>query len=340
MVLYCDRRTGGAEWSYGRLPNDWNMRVPDSVLDSVCFLCVKERKGSVERFRYSGTAFFLGQSIEGYPGVAVTYLITAKHNIEKAKIESADLYARVNHSAGSAHQIKLPDDWYFPESGAADVAVLSFFLNEEWDNKLVPREMGITDEVIKKYGVGVGDEIIIVGLFTERTGTHRNLPIVRSGVVASMADEPLVDKNSGEEYLAYLAEVRSIRGLSGSPVFVHLPGVRGRGAARGLGRDTFLLGVIRGHWEYEGVGLDFAFDEDEKINTGIAIVSRMQDVAKILDCEELVKQRKKAARDQMNPPVEDSAFEPKLTKSGFDQSLKKVSRRTKPSPPEQASSET
>lgn len=285
------------------------MRVPDDVLDSVCFLCVKERKDGVERFRCGGTAFFVGQSIDGYPDAAISYLVTARHNVEQAKSGYGSLFARVNRADGSVGEIELPDDWYYPESGGADVVVLPFFLDEEWDNKMARREMEVTDEAIKEYGIGAGDELIIVGLFTERHGSKRNLPIVRSGIIASMATEPLADVSSGEEYSAYLAEVRSIGGLSGSPVFVHLPGVRGQRAAQEIGRDTFLLGVIRGHWEYEGVGEDFAFGDREKINTGIAIVSQMQDVAKILDCEELVKQRKKAARDLGEPPVEDSAFE-------------------------------
>jgi hypothetical protein len=60
----------------------------------------------------------------------------------------------------------------------------------------------------------------------QRAGSTRNIPIVRTGVIAAMPaiDEPFVRK--GEEYHAYLAEMRSIGGLSGSPVFVFLDRTR------------------------------------------------------------------------------------------------------------------
>lgn len=57
---------------------------------------------------------------------------------------------------------------------------------------------------------------------------------------------------------AYLAEIRSIGGLSGSPVFVAVEHFRkprkdgeGQQLIVGVAYRIFLLGMIRGHWHYE-----------------------------------------------------------------------------------------
>ena len=78
------------------------------------------------------------------------------------------------------------------------------------------------DVQIRSLNVGIGDELITVGLFTQRHGAQKKIPIVRSGIIAAMPDEPFEDQNTGKPYHAYLVEARSIGGLSGSPVFVSL----------------------------------------------------------------------------------------------------------------------
>ena len=87
-----------------------------------------------------------------------------------------------------------------------------------FDAKPLTIEAFATQEVITNQWIGLGDDIFVTGLFTARTGNNRNIPIVRTGIISSMPDEPIRD---GEfECNAYLAELRSIGGISGSPVFV------------------------------------------------------------------------------------------------------------------------
>jgi hypothetical protein len=167
--------------------------------------------------------------------------------------------------------------------------------------------------LIKAAHIGIGDDLFIAGLFTQRRGTQRNIPIVRAGIIASMPEEPLQDKDTGLDYSAYLAEVRSIGGLSGSPVFVHVPpdrftkesGVSPKGAA-------FLLGIIRQHWDLtskESV-LDFADDFDSKLNMGIAAVTPIQEVIDTVNSKELVSRRRAAELKftQRHAPTLDSGF--------------------------------
>src|SRR5206468_3965471 len=116
------------------------------------------------------------------------------------------------------------------------------------------------------------------GLFTQRHGTQKNIPIVRIANIAAMPEEPLQDENSGKEYSAYLIEARSIGGLSGSPVFMALKksGITMGRPPRGfhpLTHEIVAVGLIRGHWDMvKRSSFDFLDDSDSKLNMGIAIV--------------------------------------------------------------------
>jgi hypothetical protein len=70
------------------------------------------------------------------------------------------------------------------------------------------------------------------------------------GNIAMIPTEPIETKDHGSME-AYLIEVRSMNGLSGSPVFVLNP-IAGKITKKGL-FDTkwhlYLLGLNSGHWE-------------------------------------------------------------------------------------------
>ena len=96
------------------------MRVPDEVLQCVCFLCVND-KGT---YRYGGTAFLISVPSEKHPQSSYVYLITAKHCVEKAQ-QYGNLYLRLNKVDGSAAMIEVAGQWYYPDSESSDIAVLA-----------------------------------------------------------------------------------------------------------------------------------------------------------------------------------------------------------------------
>ena len=69
---------------------------------------------------------------------------------------------------------------------------------------------------MEREEIGIGSEVYFPGLFVHHHG--RNEPIVRGGIVSSMPTEPVLTEFG--EIHAYLAEARSVGGLSGSPVIV------------------------------------------------------------------------------------------------------------------------
>jgi hypothetical protein len=249
----------------------------------------------------AGTAFFL--ALRSAHAVHV-YLVTAKHCVQRAE-PFGHLAVRLNKNEGGSEVVRLPPTWHFAESEADDVAVQRFPSEVVLAFDIQPFEIEVwclSDEVIEREGIGVGEDVIAIGLFTHRDGRHENRPIVRSGVIAAMPDEPLEDPRSGLEYDAYLVEIRSIGGLSGSPVIAMIsPGREHQGKFSDQ-RTFWMLGLVRGHWPKDPVEFaDFGEGEGEgeQLNTGIAIVTPIQKAVEvIMTTEELVKERKRIDRER------------------------------------------
>ncbi|MDX6510772.1 MAG: hypothetical protein QOE36_276 [Gaiellaceae bacterium] len=303
------------------------MRVPDKLLRSVVFVGAKRGEG----FNIGGTGLFVGIPSEAAPDRSWIYLVTAKHNIIRAR-ERGTVYVRANTPDEKGAMLEADEGWIFSTNPASDVAVLPIDVPDGVIPVTIPIQLFATDAMITRYGIGLGDDLTIIGLFKKREGRDRNLPIVRSGNIAAMPSDPLYDPNTALTYHAYLAEVRSIGGLSGSPVFVSIKGpeLLPSGESVRVGAVRFiLLGLIRGHWtkaEYEAG--DFFESEVESFNTGIAIVSPIADVLEILESEALVKEREKDERDLRNAgaPIEDSALGDDSDESEFER-FERLARR-------------
>lgn len=274
------------------------MRVPDIVLQSALFLGVREPNGSE---MIAGTAFLVGLDSEIDISQSHGYLVTAAHCVRKAE-QLGDLYLRINTGgSGPAETVELPGGWEFHEDEANDVAVLHFAPPlAQFEFIVVETESMATTDVIEKESIGIGDDLIVVGLFSSHYGRTRNQPIVRTGIIAAMPNDPVQDVNSGEYFEAYLAEVRSIGGLSGSPVWtVIAPGRVTPGAIEQSRQRFYLLGLMRGHWQKENEWIsDFQDLEQESMNTGIAIVTPIQKALDIILSEKLRKERRRYDSEQ------------------------------------------
>lgn len=298
------------------------VRLPDEMLKTVCFLCVKQTAHGQDSFQFGGTGFFVTVPSLAHPNdIYYMYLVTARHNIEKAEATGCPLLVRLNLTGGGVGFVEIRAPWYFHENPAVDVAVIPWDQPLERDEQGIPRtqhgvfdlksfpaQIFVSNEVLKNVAVGIGDELMFVGLFSQRYGSTMNHPVVRSGVLSAMPGEPLLD-DSGYSYHAYLAELRSLGGLSGSPVLVGIdpirPGAFGvRSAPPELHSVFYLLGLIRGHWDLKKrqTTVDYADAELEQVNMGMAIVTPIQDLIQILMGEELMKLRKKQDADFVRKP--------------------------------------
>jgi hypothetical protein len=280
------------------------MYVNDYVQQSVLFLGNKDEKTG--RFQPRATAFIVSIHEEG---VGFRFVVTAEHAISGFSQKGWDVYVRANLRNGGVREDNWSKGrWFFhPKDGSTDVAValIDFQPDEEFRSILLRTDGSLgggegiagTSELLQSKTIGLGDEIFIVGLFRSHYGLQRNVPILRVGNLAMMKGEPVKTDYCGYTE-AYLVEARSISGLSGSPVFVHVPAFAPHG---GTVTRFYLLGLMHGHFDIQNLKedtvVDTQADATNGINTGIGVVIPVEKIIETIDQPELLELRKKAAKE-------------------------------------------
>ncbi len=216
------------------------MDIPFDVQKCVVFVGYKLFDGTE---KLAGSAFLLLRSSDEFPDLSFTYLVTAAHVIEGIRDKGLDrVFLRINQKSGSTRWIETSlNEWYLHPDQVADVAVLRFKWVDEMEHLTFPIKQFLTADIIQEQRIGVGNEVFMSGLFSRHHGLRNNLPIVRIGNIAAMPSEKLKAKRGLMD--AYLIEVRSIGGLSGSPVFLSLGTMR---SMSGLALTNFLSFYLLG----------------------------------------------------------------------------------------------
>jgi hypothetical protein len=282
------------------------VQIPPNIIKCVVFLGTRLRS----EIQYIGTAFLVGYELEERDhGATECYAVTARHVIEAmngrdlvnggpSKCASIDncSHFRLNTRQHGCSEISLPlSEWIFHPDDRIDVAV-ACMPDFDGDHLWIPRSMLLSTEKAAHQGIGPGDELFFPGLFTRHVGTSANVPIIRTGNIAAMPTEP-VQTPLGKAR-SYLAEARSIAGLSGSPVFVVQE--RGKIGEEYVVQLTFptywLLGMAQGHY-----GAGSLLDSDDKtmgdawghksVNIGISFVTPADSILEVLDDPRLAIQR-------------------------------------------------
>lgn len=273
------------------------MLVPDFLRQCVLFLGSKDEQ--TDRFIPRATAFVVVIYEED---LGYRYVVTAAHAIDGFQKRGLRLYIRSNLANGGVREDSWDGArWYsHPGPEPTDVAVAPVdFLPAEEFKALVLRtdppcgDICATSEVMQANIIGLGDEVFIVGLFRSHYGQQRNVPIIRIGNLSMMLGEP-VNTGYGQTE-AYLVEARSIGGLSGSPVFVHVPLLNPPGATR-----YWLLGLMHGHFDIENLNEDTVVDDRGAtggINSGIGVIIPVEKILETIYQPELVEYRKKGAAE-------------------------------------------
>jgi hypothetical protein len=282
------------------------MLVPERARKCVVFLGIKEAGAE---FSPRATGFTV--EIEDQQKHRWFYLVTAGHVVSQVVSLGRDIWVRINNKDDKPEELEIASkDWFYhPERATTDVAICPISPPDEKHDiaavpVLGPRSVAAIPEVIKDVRMGVGDEVVITGLFRSHYGQQRNVPITRIGNIAMLNDEPVKTKHYG--YVdAYLIEARSIGGLSGSPAFVHLPAIRVMdGKPLRSEKPTFqlyLLGLIHGHFDIEDLNSDVALEDQSDatsgINAGIGVVIPVEKIIETIMQPELIEIRQKAVEE-------------------------------------------
>ena len=289
------------------------MRVPEEVRQCVAYIGLEAKgPGGEPALEPLGTGFFVEVKSETTTDRVYVYLVTAAHVVEDVKADQWSI--RLNNKEGGSLLLRPAVGeaaayvkwWFHPTDKSVDVAVMPMVPPEELVDyrRLSAAEMFVTEEIIRSNSIGAGDEVFMTGLFTKLAGSKRNQPIVRTGNIAMMPDEPVPTSRGMLE--AYLIEARSIGGLSGSPAFVRTT------VQMGLGM-TYLLGLMHGHWDIPpGAVNDLAEDRDGggSVNMGIAVVVPARKILEVLNqpgLVELRRQRDEQLRKEREPRLDEVA---------------------------------
>lgn len=284
------------------------MFIPPDILESVAFVSCKTNKG---RMVHGGTVFFTNIRDKHGSEEGWNCAITARHVIDSIKKFSIDdmVYFRLNRKGGSTELVRTKlKDWRFhPTDKSVDVAVLPWTPDfKKYDVKVFPLDgfaMGDIDS-FKDHGViagasqvlapiDIGSDLFIAGLFAERPGNARNIPIIRMGNIAAMAGEPIPTRFG--DVVVHLIESRSIGGLSGSPVFANLGNMRKVGGRIMYSTDGgslfYLFGLIHGHFDEERATVKTLMKEE--INMGVAMVVPVEKILEVIDQPEFITLRQR-----------------------------------------------
>ena len=253
--------------------------IDDEILKCVGFIGYKTLHDG--KYHLRGSVFFIGteEMPENEGKSNYVYWVTARHVIDKIKALGCEhVQVRMNSKDGGAYWIETKtSDWFVdPDDPTRDIAILSRGIPTTDDHACIGSKFHLTDEVQERMEFGITDEVAVLGLFWRRFGQRRNIPIARVGTIASLNDEDLVATQLGLAPI-YLIEARSIGGLSGSPVFVHVGINRAFSSKVSKGEpNLYLIGLIHGHYDVKSEEIDQLDDADlsvANVNTGIAMVT-------------------------------------------------------------------
>lgn len=277
-VLYADDRLGGVTRWRLCSGEDARVIVPDEVRKCVVYIGA-EISG---KETWCGTGFFASRPWVSNSEARFQYLVTARHVIADLvhKHQVDEILVRLNARKGGVRVLRTKvADWRPHPDSTVDLKCYRWDRSEidAFDMLCVPLPANAaTPDNLEQllFGLGPGDDVFVTGLFVNRAGSQRNIPIVRVGTVAAIPEEKV--QWGGEEIDAYLVETHSIGGISGSPVFVHYGSSwrhRPPGVTSGGDVTFFFLGVIRGHYD----------DEKAAINQGIAVVTPVEKVIELFE---------------------------------------------------------
>jgi len=245
-----------------------------------------------------GTVFFVGYpDARGGPDFGFFYVVTAKHVLKDADGSFLkEIKLRLNRkepNGGSSVEFIGPVPvtdaqgrpiWFQdPSDDAVDVAAYPLAPNQQrFDFTSIHVSMFADGNTIKTERVAEGDLLYFIGLMAQYYGDLKNYPVVRRGALGILTDEK-IETPTGRQH-AFIAELTSWPGNSGSPVFLNLAGLRGGNLT--VGTNLKFLGILSGSFLNRSRGTVLnsdTFISGNDFNTGVSFIIPAERVKAVLD---------------------------------------------------------
>ncbi|HEY3638083.1 MAG TPA: hypothetical protein VGK90_08005 [Rhizomicrobium sp.] len=130
----------------------------------------------------------------------------------------------MNTEDGNSRFIHLePDEWEFI-AGGDDLAVADITERLQQGDIVfcVPEDLFATPDFINDYGVNIGEDCFMLGLFAEHPGKRKNLVAARFGNLSLAANEDApIEQPNDSVRPSHIIDMHSRPGFSGSPAFVY-----------------------------------------------------------------------------------------------------------------------
>ena len=207
----------------GRVVQRWSRiglpRVPERFESAVVFMFGQHPERDDVLVGPGGTGVLIMRPSSTLMGENHIYVVSNKHVIDQTP------WVRINtNDAGTRLIERISEDW--TSDGQEDLAILDVTdeINDETDfYSWVWHDDLLTTQHVWGHRIGIGDQVFMLGLFADHDGSSRNLPVARFGSIAAMPN-PLIPVATGPDDLykrpAFLNDMRSRQGFSGSPVWV------------------------------------------------------------------------------------------------------------------------
>lgn len=207
------------QWEHRYCENDdqprkvWTrkVKIPDGLILSVVFLFPNKR--AAQNKESLGGTGFIAPYWDSWEE-PFFYIVTNSHVVRKGGGAPA---IRTNPFYGSGRIIQTePSEWHHHPDGD-DVAIRPYEYPSEYDGLVFTNDDYVTDEMIPKSKIGIGDQAFMLGRLDLKGNV---LPSARFGNLCMMPAQPIENVKTGLRQESYLVEMYSSGGLSGSPVFI------------------------------------------------------------------------------------------------------------------------
>ena len=207
----------------GRIVQQWTRlglpRIPERFENAVVFMFGQHPKHDNNLIGPGGTGVIIEFPSATLQGEYHTYVVSNRHVVDQTP------WVRLNTCDGKTRLLEIiSEEWI--SDGKEDLAIVDvtdhISLDKDFYSTVEYRHFINADRVIGNH-IGIGDQVFMLGLYSDHDGTSRNLPVARFGNIAAMPHH-LVPVITGPSDLykrpAFLNDMRSRQGFSGSPVWV------------------------------------------------------------------------------------------------------------------------
>ena len=205
-----------------------------------------------------GTGFLISDPTpDGKPR---TVLVTARHVFDRMPGAAANIGFRVQGKDGGwtfkpqPVTIRSTGHEKFVHHPTRDVVAIAIEAPPEFARAAIPLAWLAGSDTFSKYGVGPGDEMMVLGYPQGLSANSAGFPILRSGRVASPIEADTVSPT-------FLLDFRVFPGNSGGPVFISQADHRRPGADQS--QDVqFIAGMLTQQVELNNVRLEIGIVTD------------------------------------------------------------------------------